>query len=243
MDDLDAAERHFDAGLHLARSSNATMVQISCLHGLAATALTCRDTNGVAVAVREALSVPGVSETRPMLADGVEWGAHFMAAVDQPTSSAQIVGAVSCFRERLDVCAPLSLLREREGLVASLRSVLGDAAFAMAHADGRAMAITTAIQAILDEGAAIGQDSAVRMINPIDGLTPRERDVLVLLRERQTDQEIADVFFLSRRTVSSHVASILHKLGAANRKEAAAIAARQGLVAAHTAPLPDPNLV
>jgi DNA-binding CsgD family transcriptional regulator len=241
LGDLDAAERQFDAGLCLARSSNATLVEISCLHGLAATALTRRDMNVAAIALRDALGVPGVSETRPLLADGLEWGAHFMAAVGQPTSSAQIVGAVSCFREHLDVAAPRSLLREREGLVASLRSVLGDATFAMLHADGQIMSNSTAIQAIRDECTATGQDPVVHQTDPLHALTRRERDVLALLREHYTDREIADFLFLSRRTVSSHVASILHKLGVANRKGAAAIAARQGLAAPRMLALTDLN--
>ena len=44
-----------------------------------------------------------------------------------------------------------------------------------------------------------------------------------------TDAEIADRLFLSTRTVEHHVSNILAKLGAANRRDAAAIAARFAL--------------
>jgi DNA-binding CsgD family transcriptional regulator len=54
--------------------------------------------------------------------------------------------------------------------------------------------------------------------------------VLTLLCQHHTDAEIADRFFLSPRTVQHHVSSILGKLGASNRRDAAAIAARLGLV-------------
>ena len=60
-------------------------------------------------------------------------------------------------------------------------------------------------------------------------LTRREWDVLALLCQRQTDLEIAARLSISPRTVSSHVSSILAKLGAANRREAAAITMRGGL--------------
>jgi DNA-binding CsgD family transcriptional regulator len=61
-------------------------------------------------------------------------------------------------------------------------------------------------------------------------LTRREREVLGLLCQRLTDAEIADRLFLSPRTVEHHVSSLLGKLGAANRRDAAAISARLGLL-------------
>jgi DNA-binding CsgD family transcriptional regulator len=61
-------------------------------------------------------------------------------------------------------------------------------------------------------------------------LSPREREVLALLCERRTNAEIAERLFLSRRTVEDHVARLLGKLGVANRREAAAVAVRSGLI-------------
>jgi len=90
-----------------------------------------------------------VSKARPELANGVEWGAHLMAALEQPTKSAQVLAAVTAFRERLDICSARTLLRERESLRASLRSVLGEPTFAMAQAEGQGMPIATAMRAIL----------------------------------------------------------------------------------------------
>ena len=61
-------------------------------------------------------------------------------------------------------------------------------------------------------------------------LTYREQDVLTLLGQRLTDAEIAAQLSISPRTVSSHVSSLLVKLGAGNRREATAIAVRRGLL-------------
>ena len=52
-------------------------------------------------------------------------------------------------------------------------------------------------------------------------LTAREREVLARLAEGLTDHEIAEALTLSPRTVEMHVSSILRKLGARNRAEAA----------------------
>lgn len=53
-------------------------------------------------------------------------------------------------------------------------------------------------------------------------LTDREAEILRLVAAGSTDREIADGLVVSVRTVESHVASILRKLGARNRTEAAA---------------------
>ncbi|HJW22084.1 MAG TPA: AAA family ATPase [Candidatus Limnocylindrales bacterium] len=62
------------------------------------------------------------------------------------------------------------------------------------------------------------------------GFTAREREVLPLLAEGWTNQQIADALFITRKTASVHVSNILAKLGVANRAEAAAVAHRVGLV-------------
>jgi DNA-binding CsgD family transcriptional regulator len=52
--------------------------------------------------------------------------------------------------------------------------------------------------------------------NPF-GLTNREQQVASLLADRHTDRQIADILVISQRTVSHHVASVVAKLGVANR--------------------------
>ena len=63
-----------------------------------------------------------------------------------------------------------------------------------------------------------------------DGLTEREVEVLRLIAAGRTDREIAESLFISVRTVGNHVGNILNKTTTTNRTEAAAYAARQGLV-------------
>lgn len=55
----------------------------------------------------------------------------------------------------------------------------------------------------------------------LDRLTVRERDILRLLADGLSDRDIATALTISRRTVESHVSSILRKLEVGNRTEAA----------------------
>jgi DNA-binding NarL/FixJ family response regulator len=61
-------------------------------------------------------------------------------------------------------------------------------------------------------------------------LTPREQEVLAMLCQRLTNAEMAARLFLSHRTVEDHVSRLLDKLNVSNRREAAAMAVRLGLV-------------
>ncbi len=55
-----------------------------------------------------------------------------------------------------------------------------------------------------------------------DVLTPREQDVLALIRDGLTNEQIAERLSISFETAKSHAAEILSKLGVATREEAAA---------------------
>jgi DNA-binding CsgD family transcriptional regulator len=74
-----------------------------------------------------------------------------------------------------------------------------------------------------------GRSTAPEVVEDPFGLTAREREVLVLLAEGQTNRRIADTLFISESTASVHVSNIIGKLGVANRVEAAAAAVRSGL--------------
>ena len=61
-------------------------------------------------------------------------------------------------------------------------------------------------------------------------LSGREREVLALVANGLSDQEIAEHLVLSHHTVHRHVANIRHKLGRGSRTAAVAEAARLGLL-------------
>ena len=63
-----------------------------------------------------------------------------------------------------------------------------------------------------------------------DPLSPREREVLALIARGLTNRQIAETLVISEHTARNHVTSILDKLGFFRRSEAAAYAARLGLL-------------
>ena len=91
--------------------------------------------------------------------------------------------------------------------------------------------------ALADQIRAASRRHRLRLdgVGPTDdgarGLTAREREVLTLLAEGRTNEQIAAELFMSPKTASVHVSRIITKLGVANRTEAAAYAHRNGLAA------------
>ncbi|MBP2017738.1 NarL family two-component system response regulator LiaR [Symbiobacterium terraclitae] len=65
---------------------------------------------------------------------------------------------------------------------------------------------------------------------PHEALTPREREILGLIAQGRTNQEIADQLFITVKTVKTHITQILAKLGVDDRTQAAVYAHRNGLV-------------
>jgi len=66
--------------------------------------------------------------------------------------------------------------------------------------------------------------------DPIETLTEREREVLQLLASGKTYQEIADILFISVKTVDFHRANLMRKLNLSNRSELVHFAIKHGLI-------------
>lgn len=72
-----------------------------------------------------------------------------------------------------------------------------------------------------------GEEGAKETMN---GLTPRENEVLSLLAEGKTNDEIADLLTISVHTVARHRENLMGKLGLHSRSELVKYAIRKGLI-------------
>jgi DNA-binding NarL/FixJ family response regulator len=101
-------------------------------------------------------------------------------------------------------------------LIEAVRAVAGGRRFLSATVDASAM----------QEWIERGDDE------PHDPLTPRELDVVKLIAEAYTNRQIAEILKVSEKTVESHRANVLGKLGMRDRVELVRYAIRRGLVEA-----------
>ena len=67
---------------------------------------------------------------------------------------------------------------------------------------------------------------------PEEPLSPREQEVLKLIAEAHTNKQIAEILHLAEKTVESHRANLLRKLGMRDRVELVRYAIRRGLTEA-----------
>jgi DNA-binding NarL/FixJ family response regulator len=134
----------------------------------------------------------------------------------------------------VEVVAVTSFLEE-EKIRAALEA--GAAGYLLKDAD--AADVVAAIRAAvagevhLDPAAAKALTASLRAPkSAADDLTPRERDVVLLIAEGGTNRQIASRLGVTERTARTHVSNILGKLGLASRTQAAMWAVRHGLVPA-----------
>jgi len=95
----------------------------------------------------------------------------------------------------------------QDELLATIRAV---------HAGKRQ--VPTAVAALLAEH--LGEED----------LTPRELEVLKLIRDGHKNKQIADRLSISENTVNFHIKNLVDKLGANDRTHAVTIAVRRGLL-------------
>ena len=77
---------------------------------------------------------------------------------------------------------------------------------------------------------AVSNNVTINQINSVNSLTSREKDVLLLVTQGESNKSIASKLVLSEVTVKSHLNSIFKKLNVTNRTQAVLVAMQMHLV-------------
>jgi two-component system, NarL family, response regulator NreC len=88
--------------------------------------------------------------------------------------------------------------------------------------------LSAAISSIMMAGALrpnIGESN-----NPLDALSPREKEILQLIAEEHTSGEIGGILFITEKTVEKHRANIMEKLQVRNLAGLVRLAIKHGLI-------------
>jgi predicted ATPase/DNA-binding CsgD family transcriptional regulator len=158
--------------------------------------------------------------------------AELMARLGRMEDAATILGAADELRQSRGWSIVAYMSEEYNGLIDLVKQGMPDDAYTLAEARGRAM-LPSEIDALMEFDPFVGtvepaaDDSGVESRR--HGLTSRELEVLRQLVQGKTNPEIADELFISERTVQTHVARILQKLGVSSRSAAAVAAVREGI--------------
>lgn len=95
-----------------------------------------------------------------------------------------------------------------------------------------AVAIANKVRRVLmDHGARVPRGKSFATRDHAAGLTARQAEVLALLAQGLTNTKIADVLFVSQRTVENHVSAVLMKFDVATREAAVETARARGILA------------
>jgi DNA-binding CsgD family transcriptional regulator len=231
--DLAAAAAHLEAALAWRRDRGSVANLTVPLNPLGLVACDRGDHRAAAALLAEGLTrwEQDGGRSREVLAEWLAAVARLAACRGHPGMAGRLYGAAEALYEAIGeplVVPPRSLYRRH---VDALRDTLGTEAFAATWAAGRALPLEQAIaeaRAVTADPAAAEAAPPAGAPNASPALTPREREVLRLLAGGKTDREIAEALFVSRRTVNSHVANILGKLGVHSRQDAVAQARQRG---------------
>ncbi len=228
--ELGLAARHGEAALDRFRGRSLELGEIRTLMDLGDIARNQGDHRRAVEHYQACLVLAGERSELRLVAAALASIGSTAVVWGQERAALLLFGAAAAFGERtgysMVLQADVATLNRN---LTILRAALGDREVDATLAEGSSLPLAEAKRVAATVIAPTASETFSADALPAT-LTPREQDVLRLLISRSERREIAAALFLSSRTVQWHVASILGKLGASSRREAAVLAMAKGLV-------------
>ena len=230
-DDERAAALH-DRLLAAAREGGDEMSLANALYGMGVLAVRRGQPDAALASFAEATTVCHAFGDHLTASTCLVGAAAAAVGLARPESAVRLLAAAYTLRTALGRVwvGPDNALDDTDQILATARAELGAEQAAAAWTAGAALSLEEAFAEAADLAAHATPAAASRPAYRSTGLTSREREVLRLLVDGQSDKEIAAALGIGRRTVSNHVATIREKLDAPSRTAAAALAVRDRLI-------------
>jgi len=176
--------------------------------------------------LRAALEIQQQLHDPRYASQAIEVAAWIATLRRQALLTARLLGAVSALREEIGVRVPPMTQVYYDEYVPQAKAQVTALAWDDAWQAGRAMSLDDALAEALalERGTTDEREPASRA-----GLSPRELDVLRLLVDGRSNQEIGVALSISPHTAANHVINIMNKLGVDSRTAAATWAVRHGI--------------
>jgi DNA-binding CsgD family transcriptional regulator len=227
--DYARAEMLLNEGLSLVEIEGERHGAFFILNNLALLALRQAELARAEMFALRALSAAAELDSRHGMVMALDSLASVAAAAGQPRRAARLFGAADAARAIIGDFAYATTRPDRENGRAAARAQLGQTAFEQAWASGGELTLEQAVAEARLVDLATQRRPTPSSARP-PRLTQREMEVLRLVADGVTNQQIAARLIISEATVKRHIDHVFAKLGVSSRTAAATIALRSGLV-------------
>jgi non-specific serine/threonine protein kinase len=226
--ELRAAQQHLEAAVDDQRQLPFVQGVVWALVCLGPVLLAQGEPNRARDALAESLTLAQASGQQLCVAQGLETGTELLAVSD-PEAAVQCAAVARVIREVLGAPSPPNIRERLEVCLKRSRQLLGDEGWNAAWVGGTALSVKEACARVANARFK-ASEPVCRAIGPEppegtfsksnqDGLTPREREVAMLVAEGLTNAEVANRLVIGERTVETHIKHLHQKLGVTSRTQ------------------------
>jgi len=215
--ELERATSLLEQGLSLARQIKDKWMIATMLGSLGWVALNQNELSEMRKVLRESLAL------RAELGDqgGTAWCLEKLAKAayleKQYKKAIEIFGAAAALRAPINSVIDDADLSEYNRIIADLQAAIGKNAFDSAWAKGE----SAPLEEVIEEALTDSKETKQIEKGKYGGLSPREREVAILIADGKTNREIADEMSVTPKTIETYVTRILNKLGYDSRVQIA----------------------